>query len=188
MRRRWLFAARSRRRLVGGRAVVRSDRPRPYRRPASSARAALWIPSFAVMGVACRVNARGCGRLHCFVTGPLFLLASLATVLDALAVLSISWKITFVSVAVGTLLAYGLEWIHRKYVTSSVPWLVRATVSRLSGSGRRRSTRLSIVAARRGGPLRSNSRTSTLSRARAARSSSRCIHELELIRRGVRGH
>ena len=41
-------------------------------------RVVLWIPSFAVMGVACLVNARGCGRVHCIVTGPLFLIASLA--------------------------------------------------------------------------------------------------------------
>jgi len=34
------------------------------------ARTALWIPSFLVMGVACLLNARRCGRLHCHLTGP----------------------------------------------------------------------------------------------------------------------
>lgn len=37
------------------------------------ARAWLWAPSFALMGIACVANARRCGRRHCFVTGPLFL-------------------------------------------------------------------------------------------------------------------
>lgn len=82
-------------------------------------RAALWIPSFAVMGFSCLVNARGCGRLHCFVTGPVFLIASLATALDALDILAISWKAVFVGAAVGTLLAYGLEWLRGKYVATS---------------------------------------------------------------------
>ena len=84
-------------------------------------RAALWIPSFAIMGVACLVNARGCGRLHCFVTGPLFLLASLATALDAFAIASIDWKLIMIGTAVGTLLAYSLEWLRGKYVGTSIP-------------------------------------------------------------------
>ena len=40
---------------------------------APSLRLWLWIPSFALMGIACLANARRCGRLHCFLTGPLFL-------------------------------------------------------------------------------------------------------------------
>ena len=84
-------------------------------------RAILWIPSFAVMGIACLINARGCGRLHCFVTGPLFLIASLATALDAFAVVRIDWKLITLGVGVGTLLAYSLEWLRGKYVGTSVP-------------------------------------------------------------------
>lgn len=83
-------------------------------------RAALWIPSFAVMGVACLVNARGCGRLHCFVTGPLFLIASIATALDALAIVTISWITVLVGTVMGTLLAYSLEWLRGKYVGTTV--------------------------------------------------------------------
>lgn len=84
-------------------------------------RALLWIPSFAIMGLACLVNARGCGRLHCFVTGPLFLIASVATGLDAFSVISIGWKWILVGTGVGTVLAYSLEWIRGKYVAMSVP-------------------------------------------------------------------
>lgn len=45
---------------------------------------ALWIPAFAVMGVACVLNAARCGRTHCYVTGPLYLLAAAYLVLAAL--------------------------------------------------------------------------------------------------------
>lgn len=36
----------------------------------------LWIPALLVMGIACLVNAKRCGRLHCYLTGPVFLVAA----------------------------------------------------------------------------------------------------------------
>ena len=44
-------------------------------------RAWLWIPAFFVMGLACMANAVRCGRLHCYLSGPLFLLAAAYVVL-----------------------------------------------------------------------------------------------------------
>lgn len=32
----------------------------------------LWIPTLVVAGSACIVNAGRCGRLHCYIMGPLF--------------------------------------------------------------------------------------------------------------------
>jgi hypothetical protein len=81
-----------------------------------AARAALWIPSFAVMGVSCLANARRCGRLHCHATGPLFLAAALATTLDALALVAVPWTAILGVAAAGTALAFGIEWIHGRYV------------------------------------------------------------------------
>ncbi|MHB1543373.1 MAG: hypothetical protein ACYCS1_00165 [Gammaproteobacteria bacterium] len=40
-----------------------------------------WAFGFTVMGLACWINARQCGRRHCFFTGPVFLLAALASLL-----------------------------------------------------------------------------------------------------------
>jgi hypothetical protein len=42
-------------------------------------RAAAWATSFAVAGVACLLNARRSGRVHCQLTGPFFLALSLIT-------------------------------------------------------------------------------------------------------------
>jgi hypothetical protein len=44
-------------------------------------RAWLWIPAFLVMGGACLANAARCGRRHCYLSGPLFLLAAAYVVL-----------------------------------------------------------------------------------------------------------
>lgn len=79
-------------------------------------RAALWIPSFAVMGVSCLANASRCGRLHCHATGPLFLAAALATALDALAIVAVPWTAILSIAAVGTGMAFGVEWMRGRYV------------------------------------------------------------------------
>ena len=43
----------------------------------------LWIPAFLIMGIGCLVNARRCGRLHCYFTGPVFVLAAIYVALAA---------------------------------------------------------------------------------------------------------
>ena len=45
----------------------------------SEVRVWLWAPALVVAGVACLANAFRCGRLHCYFTGPLFLLGAAAT-------------------------------------------------------------------------------------------------------------
>jgi len=42
-----------------------------------------WIPAFLIMGIGCLVNARRCGRLHCYFTGPVFVLAAIYVALAA---------------------------------------------------------------------------------------------------------
>jgi hypothetical protein len=57
-----------------------------------AARAWLWGPSLSIAGSACVANASRCGRLHCFVTGPVFLLGAFATLLDGAGVVAIDWR------------------------------------------------------------------------------------------------
>ena len=83
-----------------------------------SARAFLWIPSLVVMGGACLANAARCRRLHCHLTGPLFLLGAGATLLDALGVVRIDWPWILGALVAGTLLAFALEWARGKYVAT----------------------------------------------------------------------
>ncbi len=82
----------------------------------TSARPFLWIPSLAVAGSACLVNASRCGRLHCFLTGPLFLLGAIATLLDASRFVAIDWHWILAGVTLGAGLGYGLEWLRGTYV------------------------------------------------------------------------
>jgi hypothetical protein len=48
------------------------------------ARPMLWIPALLVMAAACVGNAARCGRRHCYITGPVYLLAAVYVALSAL--------------------------------------------------------------------------------------------------------
>jgi hypothetical protein len=71
------------------------------------------------MGSACIANAARCGRLHCFITGPLFLLAALASLLASLDIVSLGWGWIGVGALGGTLLAHVPEWVWGRYLTTS---------------------------------------------------------------------
>jgi hypothetical protein len=78
-------------------------------------RAWLWTASFTVGGVACIVNAAASCRTHCFLTGPLFLLAALTSVLEATHLIAVGWPAIGIGTAVGTALAFGVERARGRY-------------------------------------------------------------------------
>jgi hypothetical protein len=49
----------------------------------------LWVPAFVVMGAGCLTNIARCGRIHCYVTGPLFLLAAVFVALSAVGIVTL---------------------------------------------------------------------------------------------------
>jgi hypothetical protein len=57
----------------------------------SSLMAGVWTTAFAQMGIACIANASACGRLHCYFTGPFYLLGAVASFLRGMGRLRISW-------------------------------------------------------------------------------------------------
>jgi hypothetical protein len=74
-------------------------------------RTLLWVPVFLVAGISCVVNARRCGRFHCFLTGPLYLLAAVVTVVAGPS----RWIAS--AVVGGTIAAYAVEYGRGKYLT-----------------------------------------------------------------------
>lgn len=75
----------------------------------------LWTAGLVAAGVLCIVNAFRCGRLHCHITGPLFLIGAVLTVLKATGFLSVSWSTLGVAILLGTTLAYAAELVIGKY-------------------------------------------------------------------------
>lgn len=81
------------------------------------ARMWLWTLALLVAGAACIVNAKRCGRRHCYATGPLYLVAALASVLAGMELAPLPWNWIALWVMGGTVLAYVPEWVRGKYVT-----------------------------------------------------------------------
>lgn len=59
--------------------------------PMGDARGWIWCAALIVMGAACLANAARCGRRHCYLTGPVLLIAALLSVLRGTHVLSLGW-------------------------------------------------------------------------------------------------
>ncbi len=78
--------------------------------------AVAWPLSFALMGGACLVNARKCGRTHCHVTAPLYLIAALLSVGAGLEWEFVSYRTIAVAAAIGTAGAHAWEWGRGKYL------------------------------------------------------------------------
>jgi hypothetical protein len=78
-----------------------------------------WTLSLAVMGGACLVNARGCGRMHCYFTGPFFLLMAAASLTYGLHWLPLGphgWLyLGAVLLAGGGVLGFAPEWLWGRY-------------------------------------------------------------------------
>ena len=71
----------------------------------SGFRTLAWATSFTVAGVACLVNAKRSGRVHCSLTGPYFLGLGAVTVLHSYAGLplgSAGWWLIAAALAIGT--------------------------------------------------------------------------------------
>ena len=69
----------------------------------------LWVIAFAIMGAGCLINLARCGRTHCYVTGPVFLLAALWSLLSAFGVVKMHANLLILAVVVVTLLAHVAE-------------------------------------------------------------------------------
>ena len=75
----------------------------------------VWVPALMVAGISCVINAKRCGRFHCCLTGPLYLLGALAVLLSGLGVMALRWNWIFSVILGGSVLAFVPEWIGHKY-------------------------------------------------------------------------
>lgn len=86
----------------------------------STWRTTLWTAALAVAGAGCVANASRCGRLHCYFTGPFYLLGAAVTLTYGLGLLPLGpagWVWIGLGVAAGSrILAYLPEHFWGKYV------------------------------------------------------------------------
>jgi hypothetical protein len=82
-----------------------------------AARTWLWIPAFLIMGAACLANAARCGRLHCYLSGPIFLLAAAYVALASLHVVPFAPGALLDAVFILVILAFLAEIPFGRYRT-----------------------------------------------------------------------
>ncbi len=66
----------------------------------------VWTAALGIMGTACVANALRCGRVHCYLTGPFFLLMALVTLLYGLGVVSLGgngWNRIGLTILIGAI-------------------------------------------------------------------------------------
>ena len=82
-------------------------------------RTAVWVVALAIMGGACIANALRCGRVHCYVTGPFFLLMALAALSYGLGILHLGrngWNLLGLIALIGAVALWYLpEMFFGKY-------------------------------------------------------------------------
>jgi hypothetical protein len=78
-----------------------------------------WTLSLLIMGSACLVNARGCGRMHCYFTGPFFLLMAVVSLMFGLHLLPLGahgWSYISIALLSGAMvLCVVPEWVWGRY-------------------------------------------------------------------------
>ena len=82
-------------------------------------RTAAWVLALSIMGTACIANAARCGRMHCYLTGPFFLVMAVVTLLYGIGVVPLGangWNVIGMTILVGAIaLSYLPELFFGRY-------------------------------------------------------------------------
>ncbi|MEE9295767.1 MAG: mercuric transporter MerT family protein [Phycisphaerae bacterium] len=80
----------------------------------------VWAGALMWAGTGCLINSRRCGRLHCYITGPLWVLGGVAILLHGLGIVPLPMSWMAIPIIGGTILAFVLERIRgSKYLSRS---------------------------------------------------------------------
>jgi hypothetical protein len=69
-------------------------------------RTAVWVAALATMGIACLANAIRCGRVHCYATGPFFVITAVVALLYGLGIMPLGrhgWNVLSLAVIIGAI-------------------------------------------------------------------------------------
>jgi len=87
----------------------------------------VWPALLTFMGVACLLNARRCGRTHCYATGPFFLILAVVALLYGIGIVPLGargWSTLSATFAIGGLtLCCVPEWLLGRYRSPRGPAL-----------------------------------------------------------------
>ena len=88
-----------------------------------SAKSVVWAAALSWMGMACLLNARRCGRIHCYLIGPFFLVIGFVALLHGFDIVPLGpagWRWLGLTLGIGGALLWCLpEMIWGKYANRS---------------------------------------------------------------------
>lgn len=91
----------------------------------ASIRTVIWTGSLVWQGIACIANAARCGRTHCYLTGPFFLVMAVTTAAHGTGMLWLGrhgWLWIGMTIAVGTIVLWFVsERLFGKFLTQKRP-------------------------------------------------------------------
>jgi len=73
----------------------------------------LYVLFFFLVGALCLYNYKNCGRVHCKITGPLFILVGIIAFLKVLEFISISWNLIWITFWIALITGFSIEFIQK---------------------------------------------------------------------------
>lgn len=84
--------------------------------PMGDARWWVWSPALTIMAVACLINLARCHRLHCYLTGPVFLVGAVLSMMRGLDLVRLSWNWISGVMLIAAAAGCGLECVFGSYL------------------------------------------------------------------------
>jgi len=72
-----------------------------------------WIVFFFLIGALCLYNYNGCGRYHCRITGPGFIIVGIIALLSTLGLINVTWNIIWIIFWIFLIIGYGFEFLYK---------------------------------------------------------------------------
>ena len=76
----------------------------------------IWSPALTIMAVACLINLARCRRLHCYLTGPVFLVGAVLSMMRGLDLVHVSWNWISGVMLIAAAAGCGLECVFGSYL------------------------------------------------------------------------
>jgi len=73
----------------------------------------LYVLFFFLTGALCLYNYKNCGRIHCKITGPGFIIVGIIALFKVLEIISISWNLIWIIFWVVLIVGFGIEFSQK---------------------------------------------------------------------------
>ncbi|MCH7850763.1 MAG: hypothetical protein IH845_03930 [Nanoarchaeota archaeon] len=73
----------------------------------------LYVLFFLITGSLCLYNYKNCGRVHCKITGPLFIVIGVLALLRVMNIVSVTWDLIWIFFWIALIFGFGIEFMEK---------------------------------------------------------------------------